>query len=112
MKLSGSANAEAEIVIFSRNQVVQMYQLKADVFSRNEVFHSEHLKISRVANATPEITGGANAPREGEVCFKNKMCQTTHLKLPRASNEAPKIYATVIYKTFHQCKLVFFAQVI
>jgi len=35
-----------------------------------------------------------------------------HVKLPRASNEAPKIYATVIYKTFHQCKLVFFAQVI
>ena len=56
VKLSGSANAEAEIVIFSINQVVQMYKLKADVFSRNEVFHSEHLKISRVANATPEIT--------------------------------------------------------
>jgi len=29
---------------------------EAGVFSRNEVFKSEHLELSRVANATPETT--------------------------------------------------------
>ena len=73
MKLSGSANAEAEIVIFSINQVVQMYQLKLvcspEMRCSNlniwnyHVLQMQHLKLP----------GGANAPCEAEVCFENEV---------------------------------------
>jgi hypothetical protein len=73
VKLSGSANAEAEIVIFSINQVVQMYQLKLvcspEMRCSNlniwnyHVLQMQHLKLP----------GGANAPCEAEVCFENEV---------------------------------------